>query len=207
VKHDAATLAFYAREAATYAARARKTESPELVAFLGQLKPGANVLDLGCGGGQDALKIKTAGFDVTAMDGSPELAAEAENRLGQTVRIQLFEDLIDVEAFDGVWANASLLHVPKTALAATIGRIHRALRPGGMLHASFKSGGVEGRDSLGRYYNHPSKDELAASLPRPDWEILEIAESEGPGYDGVITGWLTVLAQKPGPLAKDSFAR
>lgn len=207
MSHDPATLAFYAREAAAYAARDRRPENPELTAFLARLATGSHVLDLGCGGGQDALSIKNAGFAVAALDGSPELAAEAQKRLSLPVRVLLFEDLADVEIFDAVWANASLLHVPKPALANIFTRIRRALKPGGLFYASFKSGGVEGRDALGRYYNHPSKDELAAALAPPHWETLAISEGQGPGYDGVITGWLAVLARKMGPLANDEFAR
>jgi SAM-dependent methyltransferase len=196
VSHDPATLAFYAREAAAYAARDRRPENPELTAFLDRLAPGSHVLDLGCGGGQDALSIKNAGFAVAALDGSPELAAEAQKRLSLPVRALLFEDLADVEIFDAVWANASLLHVPKPALADTFARIRRALKPGGLFYASFKSGGAEGRDALGRYYNHPSKDDLAAALPAPAWTIRDINESEGSGYDGVATSWLAVTAKR-----------
>lgn len=196
MKHDKETLAFYGREAAAYAARARSGEARALEAFLSRLTPGAHILDLGCGGGQDALMMMHAGYHVTAMDGSAALAAQAETRLGQPVRVQLFEDLDDRDAFDAVWANASLLHVPRPALPRVVANIHRALKTGGQFFASFKTGGGEGRDALGRYYNNPSKDQLRAVLPAPAWRILEIVEGQGPGYDGVTTGWLTLTAQK-----------
>lgn len=201
MNHDPATLAFYAREAATYASRPRRQDSPALTAFLAQLAPNAHILDLGCGGGQDALAMKHAGFQVTAMDGSPELAAEAGKRLGQPVRVQFFHALDDVAAFDAVWANASLLHAPKFALPGLFTVIHRALKPHGMLYASFKSGGTQGRDALGRYYNHPSKDDLAAGLPATMWTFLDCRESKAAGYDGVVTDWLAVTARKAEPLA------
>lgn len=207
MSHDPDTLAFYAREAQAYAARPRKTENPDLTAFLCQLRPDAHILDLGCGAGQDAHTMVQAGFTVTAIDGTPELVAEAEKRLGQRVRVQKFEDLADIEAFDAVWANASLLHVPKPALPPTIDRIHRALRSDGLIFASFKTGGEEGRDALGRYYNYPSKEELLRALPGPSWRILDLTDGEGPGYDGRVTRWLAVLARKIGPLANPNLAR
>ena len=74
--HDADTLAFYDREASAYANR-RDQAGPHLAAFLGQLAPGAKILELGCGGGQDAAAMIAAGFDVTPTDGSAGLAAEA----------------------------------------------------------------------------------------------------------------------------------
>jgi SAM-dependent methyltransferase len=163
---------------------------------MASLPPGGHVLDLGCGAGWDALEIKRSGFRLTAIDGCAQLAAEAESRLGQPVRVQLFEDIDDVAVFDAVWANASLLHVPKAALPAVVARIHRALKPSGLFGASFKTGGAEGRDDLGRYYNNPSRDELAAALPTPAWTIFDINESEGSGYDGVATNWLAISAKR-----------
>lgn len=65
------------------------------------------MLDLGCGTGRDTRALIDAGMTVTATDGSPEMAREAEKRLAVPVRVQLFEDLDDVVAFDGIWANAS----------------------------------------------------------------------------------------------------
>lgn len=203
MNHDPATLAFYAREAAVYAARPRASQGVPLTSFLARLAPSSLILDLGCGGGQDALAMTQAGFHVTARDGCPELAAQAQSRLGVPVQVQLFEDLDDDAAFDGVWASASLLHIPKRSLGPVIHRIHRALKPSGLFYASFKTGGLAGRDALGRYYNNPSKEDLAALLSQPAWTILALTASEGCGYDGVITGWLAVTAQKSCPLAKD----
>ena len=48
-------------------------------------------------------------------DGSPEMAAVASKHLGRTVETLLFHELDEVEAYDAVWANACLLHVPRTS--------------------------------------------------------------------------------------------
>jgi SAM-dependent methyltransferase len=165
------------------------------MALLSRLPPKAHILDLGCGGGQDALAMKQAGFQVTAVDGSPELAAQAERRLDQPVRVQLFEELDDIETFDAIWANASLLHVPRPALTGIVARMHRALKPGGWLYASFKTGGTEGHDALGRYYNRPSQDQLAKLLAH-GWTEISFTIGSGSGYDGVATDWLAVTARK-----------
>jgi SAM-dependent methyltransferase len=207
VSHDAATLAFYRREAEAYAARARKEKnSIALTAFLKRLQPGAHILDLGCGGGQDALAMMARDFRVTAQDGCPELAAQAERLLGKPVRVALFERLEDVEAFDAIWANASLLHVPRAGLPDVLARIHRALKHSGLFFASFKTGEAEGRDELGRYYNYLSASQIRAHLPPPAWILLGEAEGRGAGYDGVEKDWLAVTAQKSGPLANAKIA-
>lgn len=193
--HDPGTLSFYDREAEAYAARRPAGRHERLDAFLAALGPGAAILELGCGGGQDAEAMLAAGFDVTPTDGSPGLAAQAERRLGRPVRVMLFEDLDEAERYDGVWANACLLHVPQAALPAALGRVWRALKPGGRLFASFKAGQGGDRDALGRYYNFPSRPGLEAAFRgAADWADLIIEEGEGGGYDGVARTWLLCTA-------------
>ena len=194
--HDADTLAFYDREAGVYAARTRG-EPVRLRAFLEQLRPRAAILELGCGGGQDAELMSAAGFEVTATDGSAGLAAEAEARLGRPVRVMRFEELEDVAAYDAVWANACLLHVPESGLADVLARIHRALKPGGRFYAGFKAGDGGDRDSLGRYYNFPSEERLRAAYGAAgQWEPLDVTTGQGGGFVGVQRTWLHVLAVK-----------
>ena len=79
-------------------------------------------------------------------------------------RIDLFENIEFFEEFDGVWANACLLHVPRPSLSAILSKIHRALRAGGVLYASFKTGAEEGIDQYGRYYNYPDEAFLRGAL-------------------------------------------
>lgn len=196
--HDAETLAFYANEAAAYAARSdRLGRSKQLDEFVARLAPGAAVLDLGCGTGRDTLALIEAGFAVTAVDGSAAMATEAERRTGKPVRVQLFEDLNDLAAFDGIWANASLLHVPREGLPRVLAAVYRALKPSGLLYANFKAGGREGRDSLGRYYNYFDPAEVRALFANTGaWRALTFGEGHGTGYDGTETGWTAVFAEK-----------
>ncbi len=196
--HDPATLEFYAREAAAYGARSDGIGvSKALTAFLALIPKGGTVLDLGCGTGRDTQAILDAGFEVTAMDGSAEMAAEAEKRTGHPVSVMLFEDLDFDCCFDGVWASASLLHVPRAGLPDVLRRVHAALKPGGWLEAGFKSGGTEGRDSLGRYYNYMNPEELEPMLRAAgSWSSLTLKTGRGKGYDGTETGWVEVIARK-----------
>lgn len=194
--HDADTLAFYDREAAAYAAR--KRGAPErLHRFLEQLRPRACILELGCGAGQDAELMTAAGFDVTPTDGSAGLAAQAQARLGRPVRVMRFEELDEVAAYDAVWANACLLHVPEDGLADVLGRIHRALKPGGRFNAGFKAGDGGDRDSLGRYYNFPDEARLRTAYGAAgEWAALELTAGQGGGFDGVMRDWWFVDAVK-----------
>ena len=92
------------------------------------------------------------------------MAEIASRRLGHPVETMRFDELDEQEAYDGVWASACLLHVPRDELAGVLGRIHRALKRDGVFYASFKIGhGDDGRDNLGRYYNYPSPEWLQST--------------------------------------------
>ncbi|HEV7260696.1 MAG TPA: class I SAM-dependent methyltransferase [Bosea sp. (in: a-proteobacteria)] len=193
---DAATLDFYAAEAQAYADRSREAEHERIEAFAAALPSGARVLELGCGGGHDSVELLARGLDLVPTDGSPELAAQASERLGRPVEVLLFEDLDSQEAFDGIWAHACLLHVPRSALPDVLDRIHVAMKPGGLFYASYKAGTEEGRDRFGRYYNYPSPDWLKGAYGADRWQRLDLVEDLGGGYDGEPTRWLHVTAVK-----------
>jgi SAM-dependent methyltransferase len=196
--HDDQTLAFYAAEAPVYAASGKGGASAHLHRFLERLAPGARVLELGCGGGRDSEAMIGLGFDVDPTDGVPEITAQAEGRLGRPVRVMRFDELDARGAYDGVWANASLLHVPRAGLPDVLGRVFRALKPGGWHFANYKAEGVDGRDRFGRYFNHPTREDLLAlyqgSAP---WIVHEAFDYLGGGYDGRQGPWVGITVQKP----------
>lgn len=193
---DAATLDFYAAEAQAYAGRSREAGHARIAAFAAALPDGARVLELGCGGGHDSVELLARGLDLVPTDGSPELAEQASARLGIPVPVLLFDNLDARDAFDGVWANACLLHVPRSALPGIIEHIHAALKPDGVFYASFKAGTEEGRDRFGRYYNYPSSDWLKEAYGESRWQSLDLVEDLGGGYDGEPTRWLHATAVK-----------
>lgn len=180
---DEETLQFYRRNAESYAAWA-KAPSTRLIAFLGLLPPSGSILELGCGAGNHAAEMLARGFTLRATDGSPEMAEVATRRLNHPVETMRFEELDDHDAFDGVWASACLLHVPRDELAGILARIHRALKAGGAFYASFKTGEGDGRDSLGRYYNYPSADWLSATYAAAGpWQMISSDSSEIKSFD------------------------
>jgi SAM-dependent methyltransferase len=193
---DEQTLRFYGNNAQAYAGR-EVTKHTRLIRFLALLAPGATILELGCGAGADSAEMLAGGFDVHPTDGSPEMASEASRRLGRAVGTLLFHDLNKVDAYDGVWANACLLHVPRPELAQILALIWRALKPAGYFYASFKTGAAEGRDSLNRYYNYPSPDWLRAAYAKAgSWSSLSIETGEVKGFDGKSAEMLFVVARK-----------
>jgi SAM-dependent methyltransferase len=196
--YDPPTLRFYSEQAPVYTASGPQGASRHLAPFLERLQPGAKILELGCGGGRDAEVMMGRGFVVDPTDGAAEIARKAEERTGRPVRVMRFDELDAVEEYDAVWAHACLLHVPRAGLPAVLVRIFRALRPGGLHLASFKSGGTEGRDGFGRYFNYLDETELVAiyraSAP---WEILDTMEYVGGGYNKRIGPWTAIVVRRP----------
>lgn len=188
-------LSFYDSNAAAYAADG--SVNPRLARFMALVPNGGKVLELGTGSGQDAKVMIDNGFVVDATDGSRELAAIASAYLGQTVRVMLFEELSAQQDYDGIYAAASLLHAPRADLPGIVTKLHAALKTGGVVWASFKSGAAEGHDGLGRYYNYLDGQELrsifASNAP---WARLELEAWEGSGFDNKPTSWIAVTATR-----------
>ncbi|SMQ86247.1 Methyltransferase domain-containing protein [Devosia lucknowensis] len=194
---DTDTMRFYAENAEAYARHRTRPTRQQLDAFLAQVEPGARILELGCGNGMDAHYMLERGFDVDATDGTPELVQAARQRIGDRARVMRFDDLDAENAYDGVWAAASLLHAPASDLPTILASIRRAVRSSGVFVASFKSGEGEGRDSMGRYFNYPSARSLEATYRAAGWTDLGLEKSMAGGYDGLATEWLWMTARCP----------
>ncbi len=194
---DPDTLAFYEGGAAHYVTARPEEIDPHLSAFLDCLAPGAAILELGCGGGRDAAHLIARGFDVDLTDGVTAMAAQATTYLGRTVRVMRFDELTAVDTYDAVIANASLLHVPTAGLSDVVHLVWRALKPGGLHIATYKTGGPEGFDEHGRYYNQPTRADLQRAYQvAGKWASLEIEEFLGTGYFSKASAWLKIVVQK-----------
>jgi 2-polyprenyl-3-methyl-5-hydroxy-6-metoxy-1,4-benzoquinol methylase len=108
--------------------------------FLANVPPGGHILDAGCGSGRDARAFAEAGYQVTAFDASAEMVNRAAAYTGLDVSHMTFADMTWAEEFDGIWACATLLHVPRDELGSTFARFARALRRGGAWYLSVKHG-------------------------------------------------------------------
>jgi SAM-dependent methyltransferase len=114
--------------------------------------PPFTILDFGCGPGRDLKAFRDLGHEAVGLEGSARFAAMAREHSGCEVLEQDFLALdLPAARFDGVFANASLFHVPGRELPRVLGELHAALKPGGVLFSSNPRGANEEGWNKGRY--------------------------------------------------------
>ena len=164
--------------------------------FLAELQPGAFILDFGCGSGRDSRYFLKKGYKVEACDGSEEMVKTATRNAGIPVKQMLFSELDEQERYDGIFACASILHVPSAELPDIIGKMKRAVKKGGVLYVSFKYGTFEGVRN-GRYFTDLTEESLKQILDQVGGlDIIRtgITGDARPGRED--EKWLNVLLRR-----------
>jgi SAM-dependent methyltransferase len=195
------TLSFYEANAAHYA---RSTLSLDLgkeqQQFLAALPPTAKrparILDAGCGSGRDAAAFAARGFQVSAFDGCAQLVAQARALTGLPVAHLRFDEMRYLAQFDGIWACASLLHLPLPQLDDALARIHRALIAGGAFYACFKLGEGARIAEDGRYFTDFTPVRLADYFTARGFDVEALTLSRSPNQQGVDQQWVNAFSRK-----------
>lgn len=167
------TLDYYNKNARKYFDRTIKIDYQRSYdPFLAFIPPAGSILDVGCGAGRDSKYFLEQGFSVTSLDASEELVKIASSYTGQPVRHMTFNEINFTNTFDGVWAVASLLHVPSNEIGNIFQKIAQALKPGGIFYASFRWGDFEGITEE-RYFNYMHEEKLEKCIALiPDLTLL-----------------------------------
>jgi len=151
----ARTLAHYDQHAESFREGTRDHDvSQNIAALLRHIEaePPFTILDFGCGPGRDLEAFAALGHTAIGLEGAARFAAMAREATGCTVWQQDFLALdLPAARFDGVFANASLFHVPSQELPRVLAELHAALVPGGVLFSSNPRGQNEEGWSHGRY--------------------------------------------------------
>ncbi len=149
--------------------------------FMELLPKNGRILDLGCGFGRDVEIFAEHGFESHGIDLSSNMIARAKAEvldgkfLVQDIRDPGYED----SYFDGLWARASLLHIPKAEIANTLQKWSKLINNKGILFLNIKKGSGEGLESDTRYqgqekfWSYFSETEIIDFLQAAGFNILE----------------------------------
>lgn len=151
------------------------------------------VLDLGSGPGSDSAFFMREGLTVRALDATPEFVEHARNN-GVDAHLGTFDDVTEVDTYDGIYASFSLLHAPREAFPRHLAAIHKALKPGGIFFLGLKLGAGEHRDELDRAYTYFSQTEIEDALAQAGFSIDRITTGMGKGLAGSYDGFILVMA-------------
>lgn len=198
--------ATYDRIVDDYEVQAGKV-SPEFAAFrasfVTRLPERGQVLDLGCGPGRDAAHFMTLGLRVAALDASTGMVRRARQHGVPAAVGDHRRPPFGPAVADGVWSSATLLHVPRQDVPATLAAWRRLLRPHGVLGLSTSLGDTEGWEDVPyasdepevdrrRWFVHFRRDELLGLLTAAGFTILSAEERSSHRK------WLQVLAEAEG---------
>jgi len=153
-----------------------------------------DILDFGCGPGRDLRTFKKMGHRPTGLDGSKAFCRMARQQSGCPVLHQQFLSLaLEDGSYDGVFANASLFHIPSAELPRLLKQIHRALRSGGILFSSNPRGHLEGWNGS-RYGHYMEFDASKIFLEQAGFHIIEHYYRPA-GLPRQQQPWLAIVAQ------------
>lgn len=164
--------------------------------FLDKLKAEAYILDFGCGSGRDTKCFLEQGYQVDAIDGSKELCKMASELTGIQVKHMYFQELSEVEKYDGIWACSSILHLDHNDLEEVMKKMACAVKTNGIIYTSFKYGTFSGERN-GRYFTDMTKEtfnELLQKIPGLNIEEQWITSDVRPGRGE--EKWLNLILRK-----------
>ena len=198
----ARTLGHYSANAARFWEGTRDHDVTQnyqaLLGALGNAAP-LRLLDLGCGPGRDLVALSALGHTLTGLDGSAEFVRMAREHSGCTVLEQSFFELELGEArFDGVFANASLFHVPRALLPRVLGQLFASLVPGGVLFCSNPRSFDVDREGFNgeRYGSYLTTEGWLGEIAAAGF-IMEQHYFRPAGLPLAEQPWLAVVARKP----------
>lgn len=187
------TLKFYEENAEQFAEDTLDVDMSALhERFLALLPPSSRILDAGCGAGRDAAIFLQLGYQVEAFDASAKLVKIAKEVTGIYVHLSTFLNFTSDQPFAGIWACASLLHVPAINMSATLKHLGELLQPAGVMYVSFKYG--EGETTQNdRLFTNCTEERLEEFLQDTGLLIKETWVSADQRPDREDEQWLNAL--------------
>ena len=194
---DKQTIAFYDGAADRYdSLTATGKPDAHLRAFMDLLPKGARVLDLGCGPARASVHMRAAGFDPDPVDASVGMVTLANETHDIGASVMTFDQIDMIAAYDGIWANFSLLHAPRADLPHHLHAIAAALKPNGVFHIGMKTGQGTERDQIDRFYTYVSVPELQDLIEATGLSVVATETGKAKGCAGTVDPFVIMRAVK-----------
>ena len=193
------TLAYYNQNASAFWSGTKDHDvAQNYEAFLSRFPQDKklDILDLGCGPGRDVHYFKSLGHRPVGLDGSAVFCTMARSYTGCQILCQKFLNLqLPKQAYDGIFANASLFHVPSQELPRVLEELYVALRPGGILFLSNPRGNQEGWSGQ-RYGHYMQLDSSNLFMESAGFKVINhyYRPAGKPIHE---QPWLAIVAMKP----------
>lgn len=188
------TICWYDHHAQEYAEQTRQVDLNGIRGrFLRHIPKYGEILDVGCGAGRDLRYFLEQGREAVGLDPSEKMAKLAAEYAGASVHQCRVQEFKPEKRFDGIWACASLVHVPRKELPDVFDQLSGWLRYRGALYTSFRMGEVQRSK---RFFNDVNQEE-AADLVRSVEDLVcrEIwLTDDSRGRSGV--KWINILADR-----------
>lgn len=163
--------------------------------FLRHLLQGTHILDAGCGSGRDSKYFLDNNYKVSAIDASIEMVKAAKKLTNIDVKQIYFQDIEEINLYDGIWSCASLLHVPKDKIDEVFKKFINALKTNGIWYMSFKYGDSE-RIKGNRLFNDYTEDTLRDLISQYNQlQIIDLWFTEDKRADRD-DKWINVIVEK-----------
>jgi ubiquinone/menaquinone biosynthesis C-methylase UbiE len=186
------TIDFYNKNIDEYIKKTQGLQdSAWLKKFVKLLPKKAKILDLGCGYGRDTQTFVDLGFDCYGVDLSEKMIERAKSRVKKAKFFVM--DILDLDFadkfFDGIWCNATIVHISKKDIDQAFNQIYKILKHNGFFHFNLKEGTGEKFEADERYkgikkfYSYYSENEIKDLLKKHGFEIIESWHKEPKGYD------------------------
>ncbi len=190
------TARFYEVHAAEYFERTVTADLSRIHdRFLAFVPAAGRILDAGCGSGRDLREFVQRGYRAKGIDASRELVKRAERYSSAPCHVMRLEALSFTNCFEAIWACASLLHLPKSAIGGVLRRFGRALVPQGVLFASVQVGQGESLGSDGRFFAYYTKAEFEGVIGAASFELVDVWTSQDLLSERGTVHWINLVAR------------
>lgn len=191
------TIDYYNSNAAQYFSNTVNVDMSECCdRFIKYVVPGGRIIDIGAGSGRDIKYFKARGYVVEGIDASVEMCRLAADYSGAEVSCERIQDWHPEEKYDGIWANASLLHLLFNEIEEFVCRASDYLKPDGVLYISMKTGIQTGCDNKGRFFTTFSEEKVQQIVAKSTAFIVIDSWKTGDGLSREGLQWINLILKK-----------